>query len=210
MGGTESSARTTRRGRPPVIAVEDIYRVVAARLDSGWTVASVAAELGVSESAIYHYFPNKKALLAAVAAWLFEDTQLPRFEGSPADFLRALGLAWFDLFLRHPAFLDLDFVATTRTGSDVIAGESLLNDLVSAGFTTEDAWTVGGLVYSVAFTYSRMAVLIAGGEMPAVLVSADSAPIVAHAMSSIPDDPIGETFRNALDLAVAGALILLP
>jgi AcrR family transcriptional regulator len=65
-----SKPATTRRGRPPSVAADDIVRaateLISERGLRGTTVAAVAERLGITDGGLFHYFPTKGALIDAV------------------------------------------------------------------------------------------------------------------------------------------------
>jgi AcrR family transcriptional regulator len=119
------------------------------------SLRAVAAQVGVSPSAAYHYFPDKDALISGVGQVLFDelaDLQKRRIEGFPGDDadsarkrFRALGEAYFDWAVTEPNLFRLMFGAFCSIeeddGSQIKREESLawkllqkgLDDLLSAG-----------------------------------------------------------------------------
>ena len=70
-------AMKTKRGRPNVVNRERILNVARALGLRDLTMQAVAVELGVSTPALYHYFPNKKELLSALAGEYVADLPEP-------------------------------------------------------------------------------------------------------------------------------------
>jgi len=83
------------------------------------SLRAVAAEVGVSPSAAYHYYPDKDSLISGVGRALFEDLAdlqeeaISAFPGKNAKAararFRALGRAYFDWASREPNLFRLMF-----------------------------------------------------------------------------------------------------
>ena len=77
----------------------------------------VAREAGVSHQAPYHHFGDREAILAAIAAEGFAKLQqeLERAAASTGDdaakAVEAMGCAYVDFALRHPAYFQVMFRA---------------------------------------------------------------------------------------------------
>ena len=66
----------------------------------------LAAELGVSSKAVYHYYATKDDLLHAVYLTILDELELPRETGGPwEDQLRRLARSFRRLARRHPSFI---------------------------------------------------------------------------------------------------------
>ena len=119
------------------------------------SLRAVAAEVGVSPSAAYHYFPDKDALITGVGDLLFDDladlqeARVKLFPGANAEAarerFRALGKSYFDWAITEPNLFRLMFgtfcAIEEDDGSEVRRNESRawqllqrgLDDLLSAG-----------------------------------------------------------------------------
>lgn len=86
------------------------------------TIRKIAAAVGVSSAALYLYFPDKDAILRAIAESTFE-TLLARLEvtqrqdGSELDRLRAGLVAYIEFGLAHPDEYRLTFLAKMMASS---------------------------------------------------------------------------------------------
>ncbi len=83
-------------------------RLVADKGPEGFTLRAAAKLAGVSDSAPYHHFADKHALLAAVAlegfGLLYADLErASRPDGSARERARALGVAYVLFAARHPS-----------------------------------------------------------------------------------------------------------
>lgn len=90
---------------------------------AGLTLRKVAARAGVSHAAPYHHFRSKEALLAAVAEEGFGalrsalDRACPNRAMRPADRLQALGRAYVQFAVDHPASFHVMFQAERAVGT---------------------------------------------------------------------------------------------
>ena len=114
MEESVSQSATARGGRPPRIRPEEILDVVATRIDEAWTMAGIARELGVSEAAIYYYYPTKADLLVALGQRLFSRLELPRAHGNWQTWLAETGLRLYDFFVESPLMSNASIEATNR------------------------------------------------------------------------------------------------
>lgn len=94
-------------------------KMVRAKGAEHLSLRAVAAEVGVSPSAAYHYYPDKDSLISGVGQALFEsladrqEAALLQFPGNSAKAararLRALGRAYFDWAQTEPNLFRLMF-----------------------------------------------------------------------------------------------------
>lgn len=139
-----------RRGRPPRIDREEILDAVITRLDLGWTMASVARDLGVSEPTIYYYFPTKQDLQSALGERLLDELSRPVFDGDWAAWLIETAEAFYAHVLRYPFLLDVQTALPLASGrGNLLLLEESLAVLTSAGFTIADASSAIVLVLAV-------------------------------------------------------------
>ncbi len=79
------------------------------------SMREVARKAGVSHQAPYHYFADREAILAAIAGEGFEKLgrALTRAgeTGEPAKAVEAMGRAYVDFAVRHPAYFQVMFRA---------------------------------------------------------------------------------------------------
>ncbi|MEX2165927.1 MAG: TetR/AcrR family transcriptional regulator [Methyloceanibacter sp.] len=80
------------------------------------SMREVARKAGVSHQAPYHYFPDREAILAAIAGEGFAKLgqSLTRAAGSgsdPSKAVEAMGRAYVEFALRHPAYFQVMFRA---------------------------------------------------------------------------------------------------
>ena len=153
---------TARGGRPPRIRPEEILDLLAARIDDSWTMAGIAAELGVSEAAVYYYFPTKSDLLRALGQRLFANLQLPQVRGDWAAWLADLGMCLFDFFVRYPLITSAGVDLLGETVAESWPAEGMLATLVAEGLSIADADTALTTIIVLASGYASMAAYLAG------------------------------------------------
>lgn len=84
-------------------------RIIADGLDAV-TIRGIAAEVGVTHTAINHVFGSRKGLLTAFAVEGFDELAA-RLQGAKPEGLRRLGLAYVRFGLEHPAHFAVMFDA---------------------------------------------------------------------------------------------------
>ncbi len=89
-------------------------------------MGDIAAEVGISEAAIYRHFPSKKAVYLAILRHMSE--RIVAFWGEETErepdavrALRNMGLAYFRRMTRHPDELKVQFQAIAEVGDPEIA-----------------------------------------------------------------------------------------
>ncbi|HLG87009.1 MAG TPA: TetR/AcrR family transcriptional regulator [Alphaproteobacteria bacterium] len=142
------------RGRPPKLSSERIIEAASEVLSEvaadEFTLGKVAEHLGAPVTSVYNYFPNRFALLSALAETLFTGF---KFEEPPAktawpDAIMAWLRAVDAFFLKHP-------VAIKAIGTDDqvspawgLVRAPLLKQLRRAGFKGRDLAAVALAVHS--------------------------------------------------------------
>jgi AcrR family transcriptional regulator len=112
-------------GRPstPLLSVERIAEAALALVDSAgeFTVAGIAASLGVRPSSLYNHVASKAQILEAMRSIIFRD--VPAFGSVPgADWetsIRGALRAYRDAFARHPRLIPM-LTAQTVSAPDVM------------------------------------------------------------------------------------------
>ena len=95
----------------------------------------LASTLGVDPMAIYHYVPNKRALLAGITELAFDALQVPQAEDAGwQDLVRAFARSYRALIQAHPQLV-LHLVVDLEAGAGAIlqANEMLYAALVETG-----------------------------------------------------------------------------
>jgi AcrR family transcriptional regulator len=157
------------------------------------SLRELAREAGVSHGAPRRHFPDRQALLDALAEDGFERLggELARaVEGAGADFrarLHALAQAYIAFATRHPALLELMFAGKQREGADRV------RETADRAFAIADAQASGelaagdpGRVAIVAFaTLQGLAAMANGGMIDGAPVDAVVTDAVEHLLDGI-------------------------
>jgi len=204
-------ATPARLGRPPRIGREDILDVLDRHADGAWTMASIAAELGVSEAAIYYYYPTKGDLLAALGQRMLADFELPKLAGDWAAWLRQLGHQIYDFVRRHPFLADLGnsyALAPSFAIPNFGASEEMLSGLVAAGFTLTNAATASSLVLLLGTQYAAAAIswIARGAQLRQEftrLAEAQPDTLLGQLALTISDEEPARQSADALDVALS-------
>lgn len=204
-----SSLEPARRGRRPQISAEDILEAATRRIGTEWTVAAVAADLGVTDAAIYRYFPSRKAILVEVGNRRIAQLAVPQYGGDWRAFLDELAWSWYDLYLEFPAFLDLGTWAGLSSADSQDYWDRVLREVLAAGFSEVDTATVVSLLQAI----SREAALVAHAEAKAastpVLVDPDAGPRRAQVFTALGRYTAREAFERGLKVVLDGVEQLL-
>lgn len=109
----------------------------------------VAAKLGVTDAALYHHFPGRDALLAAMVDALAERFELPRAAADWRRFLRSFAYRLRASVLAAPgSAVVLATLGPATPGTRRIV-ETVVHRLVDSGFDVASA----ALAYSLVTTY---------------------------------------------------------
>ena len=119
-------------------------------------MASIADDLGVSESAIYYHFPSKGAVLLAIGERTMAELRLPAYAGDWRQWLMDLARTYRALLLRYPFLLDQDVLRQIAGPANWRRSEELLEQMEQAGFTGDHALDVLGALVAITLTYSRI------------------------------------------------------
>jgi AcrR family transcriptional regulator len=104
----------------------------------GLTMRKLGAALGVEAMTLYHYVPNKAALLDGLVEWVLQHSATPPAlaDGVPWDqVLRRYAETFRATLLGHPGVLPLFFTRPAVTPQTLRAVENGLRVLTDAGFT---------------------------------------------------------------------------
>jgi TetR/AcrR family transcriptional regulator, tetracycline repressor protein len=96
-------------------------------------------ELGVDPMAVYHYFPNKAALLDAVVERLFGEVEIPARRGDWEEDLREIASAARTSMLRHGGALVLLATRPPSTPEAFTLLDACASILLDAGLSAEAA-----------------------------------------------------------------------
>jgi AcrR family transcriptional regulator len=129
----------TKRGRPNVVNRERILGVARSLGLRDLTMHAVAVELGVSTPALYHYFPNKKELLSALAGEYVAELSEPVDSGQGwRVWMIESGASSFEMLERFPEAVQY-MNATPPADAQLEMMDRGFEQLLQAGFTPENA-----------------------------------------------------------------------
>lgn len=186
-----------RRGPVPRINREQVLDVARRLPYDRLTMAAIGAELGVTPPALYRYFPDRAAVLEALAQELVDLLEPPPATLPWREWLCEAAVLLRDLWARHGELGDLysPSIPSERGRQLVMTGVEVLT---AAGFSAEDAHhgLAAALNLSTAFgRLERHGDPIVDGER-------------VRTISSSSD--LDEVFRGALDLVLDGLAAHLP
>lgn len=149
------TSQAPRPGRPARISREGILAEARKIPPDQLTLSLLAKRLRVAPTALYHRFPAREDLLAAVSENLVDDFPPPKAD--PKNWRKWLNVTAADLhqyLLAHPiAFETRSEQLFLRSGLRL--GEVALETLERAGFSAEDAFVIWGAVSSYVFVAAR-------------------------------------------------------
>ena len=187
------------RGRKPKLSRQAVLDAARELPPHEVTLAAVGARLGVTSPALYRYFPDRPAILEALAAEA-RDQLVPPPADLPWDtWLREAGRRERALWHTHAELYALaDYRVTNRPSVRMfVAGVRVL---VDAGFTRDDALAgvtiITELAHAIGYAETRRVSasdLSAEGEAELRSVLGDSLPT-----------GLGEVLERAMDIAVDG------
>jgi AcrR family transcriptional regulator len=146
--GKSVRPRTARRSRaepdPPARreeVLETALTLVSEHGVAGASLRKLAAELGMSQPSLYHYFPSKDALVSAVVEYcadkmLAAALDLPppeRKEDLPRFAMRAVVDLWSTE--RHPRFVRFMFVVALESKTNRAVIQRVFEERLYPGFT---------------------------------------------------------------------------
>jgi AcrR family transcriptional regulator len=141
------------------------------------TLQGIATRLGVKTTALYHRFPSRDALLAAVSDELVSELRLrPADPAHWREWLRGTLRELHRFLLAHPILLELEsWSLIARTGARLV--EAALETLEGAGFETDEALTIWSATAHFVYAQARAVHVTPPG---AQLLSADGAGYAAE------------------------------
>lgn len=125
-------------GRPPKLSREAVLDAARSLPPHEVTLAAVGSRLGVTSPALYRYFPDRAAILEALAAEAREQLTPPPADLPWEEWLRAAAHLERDLWRVHSdLYTSADYRASaTPLARIMIVG---LEVLIGAGFAADDA-----------------------------------------------------------------------
>ncbi|WP_441246588.1 TetR/AcrR family transcriptional regulator C-terminal domain-containing protein [Kitasatospora sp. McL0602] len=162
----------------------------------------LGAELGVEAMTLYHYVPNKDALLDG----LVERALTPAAAPSPGpwhDGLRAYAHSLRAALLRHPGILPLVLSRPAATPATLDAVEHHLGILTAAGFPLGRALDALNTLTLLVIGHTTAEVGIEPGHSPAPF-DPDRHPLLAEAVRTGAGTDDTTRFHFAVDALIAG------
>lgn len=165
-----------KTGRPPAnetgLSREVILDTALRLIDEGGidalSMRRLAAVLGVDPMAIYHYLPNKQALLSGVVERVFAHIPLPESTGqSWEDEVRACAHAYYNTILAHPqlAFHVLTDIRLIAQVAWSVNNERLYAALFAAGLDTQQVFDAASVIVDYLHGYA-LGMVQGGGQPP--------------------------------------------
>jgi len=204
------------RGRPPKLTAAMIVaktrELLGEMQPEDISFARVARELGVPSSSVYNYFPNREALLGAVAANVFADFHFAD-PGSGAPWQQRLR-AWLDeidhFFDRNPVAFRVMATNSQASSAWVSARAPLLKVLHGLGFeerqlTLVHSWFEGQVTGLLLVEYyaSRNRALVAEIEGDASAPMSDAERCEFERRHYLPEIRREEIVKLSFDALVA-------
>lgn len=122
------TVKTKKRGRPGADKLQLTAEVITVRakellLEDGKipSIRKIAGTLDVDAMAIYHYFANKQALLAAVTVSLVREIYQPVDNGDWQEELQRLCLSYVQLLKAYPGLLETLLTMSEEGPAEVFA-----------------------------------------------------------------------------------------
>jgi TetR/AcrR family tetracycline transcriptional repressor len=155
----------------------------------------LGTRLGVDPMAIYHYFPNRTALLDGVVERIFSEVRSPDLTGDWRVDASASVHAFRQTVLAHPAAIPLMAMRPAVTPAAFAPTETLLEALAPAGLSPREAFDAAQSLGRLTMGH----VIAQGGPPPGADRDGREA---AHAAGYAIDHD--ELFAGAVDAALTG------
>jgi len=222
-----------RRGRRRALDAAEVIDAALALLDAGgveaMSIRAVAARVGVAPNAVYTYFPDKAALVAALVDRLLGEVDHGAFADRSRSWRGRVEAVAVELRTRlseHPAAVGL-MIGGPMDGAHALSlNEQLLQVLADAGLDPDEAARAAYLL--IVYIFGSIALEVAderhAGRLPAeeartaerrrrfAETPADLFPLTAAAASTMADyvstDQYVWGLRRVLDGIAAGATVI--
>ncbi|MBW2368555.1 MAG: TetR/AcrR family transcriptional regulator [Deltaproteobacteria bacterium] len=145
-----------KRGRPARISPEQILAVAKTISSKELTMSLVADKLGVKTPALYHHFKSREDLLLALGRQIAQTFPLRAPDpGNWRAWILATATDLLDFMLANPVLQDVREWGRLQPIS-VPLMENLLETLEEAGFSTEQAYRIWNVVFTLAIADARI------------------------------------------------------
>jgi len=173
-GDHVTSITRGRRGRRRTLSEDDILDAALTLLDEGGVTAAsvrgIAARVGVAPNAVYTYFPDKAAVVAALADRLLGEVDHDVFADSSQPWrlrVQSLALELRQRLTAHPGAVPL-MISSPMTGPRALTlNERLLQLLADAGLGSAAAARASYLL--IVYVFGSIALEIADVDEPGPL-----------------------------------------
>lgn len=197
-----------KRGRPGKVDRQRILRAAREMDPAALTMQDVAARLGVSTPALYHYFRNKDELLTALAHGHLQGVRIPaRGDRSWQEWMRDACLSIYDVLAASPELTKHTRIAEP-TEMQVRLMDQVLGILLDAGFSPLSARRVYDLMLRYLFRAALQTDSNIGRVIkmrPDLLDDRDDLPALSRVIGSdAPEESPRESFAIELDCLIAG------
>ena len=132
-------ARGIRKGLTPERILEASFRVIDAEGADALTMRRLGDELGVAAMAIYNHFPDRDALLNALAEQAFETLPIENGTGNWRTRLKRLINAVHCLAAAHPNIYGLIMSRPTKPKASLALMSQAMDALREAGLSEQHA-----------------------------------------------------------------------
>jgi len=153
---------TTREPLTQLRIVELALAIIDSEGLEALNMRRLASAAGVKPMSLYHHYPNKEAILLAVAESISAAALGDAAHASPADpwreHVRLLFVGLYELVQAHPRALPLIGTGVLRTPSGRRWMEELMRVLLEGGFTPDEAARVYHSLgaYTLGLGYAQM------------------------------------------------------
>ncbi|WP_433211561.1 TetR/AcrR family transcriptional regulator C-terminal domain-containing protein [Dactylosporangium sp. CS-047395] len=198
-------AANRQRGERAGLTREHVLDTALSLVDrkglSALTMRALGAELGVEAMTLYHYVPNKNALIDGIVERLFTAVHPAEPGGDWQGHLRRYAHDLRAVLLRHPYLLP----AVNRpvvTPAALDAAEAGLRMLTDAGFELGEA--LDALNALTLFVLGHTAAEVAIGPEGPTPVDAERHPLLVEAVETLAGIDDANRFTFAVDAMIAG------
>jgi TetR/AcrR family transcriptional regulator, tetracycline repressor protein len=203
----QTSIARGRRGRRRTLTEDDILDAALTLLDEGGakaaTVRGIAARVGVAPNAVYTYFPDKAAVVAALVDRLLGEVDHDVFADRSQPWrlrVESLALELRQRLTAHPGAVPL-MTSSPMTGPRALTlNERLLHLLDDAGLDPADAARASYLL--IVYVFGSIALEIADVDEPGPL-PAEAERVAARrvALAATPADDYPRAVAEAVTMA---------
>jgi AcrR family transcriptional regulator len=203
----QTSITRGRRGRRRTLTEDEILDAALGLLDEGGasaaTVRGIAARVGVAPNAVYTYFPDKAAVVAALVDRLIGEVDHDVFadRGQPWRLrVESLALELRQRLTAHPGAVPL-MISSPMTGPRALTlNERLLHLLADAGLDPADAARASYLL--IVYVFGSIALEIADVDEPGPLpAEAERVAARRSVLAATPADDYPRAVAEAVTMA---------